>query len=64
MYNIICETKHQSRFDGEYRMLRAGALGCLRVMVWEGRWEVGSGWGTVYTRGRFMLMYGKTNTIL
>ena len=27
-------------------------------------WEGGSGWEHVYTRGRFMLMYGKTNTVL
>ena len=34
-------------------------------MVWGGSWGEGSGLGThVYTRGRFMLMYGKTNTIL
>jgi len=35
-------------------------------MVWGRRWERGSGWGRehVYTRGGFMLMYGKTNTIL
>ena len=28
------------------RMLRAGALGRPRGMVWGGRWEEGSGWGT------------------
>ena len=27
MYNIIYETKRQSRFDAGYRMLGAGALG-------------------------------------
>ena len=46
--------------------------GCLGLVHWddpEGRdWE-GCGRGVqdgehVYTRGRFMLMYGKTNTIL
>ena len=46
MYNIICETNHQSRFDAWYRMLRAGALGWPRAMVQRGRWEGGSGWGT------------------
>ena len=46
MYNIICETNCQSRFDAWYRMLGAGALGWPRGMVWEGRWEGGSGWGT------------------
>ena len=39
MYNIICETNRQSRFDAGIRMLRAGALGwrfflkCSRVSV-------------------------------
>ena len=32
---------------------------------WGGSWEGGSGWGTYYTHGRFMLMYGKNyyNTV-
>ena len=46
MYNIICETNPQSRFNAWYRMLGAGALGWPRGMVWEGKWEGGSGWGT------------------
>ena len=37
---------HQSRFDAGYRMLGAGALRQPRGMVWGGRWEGGSGWGT------------------
>ena len=36
----------QSRFDAQYWMLRAGALGRLRGMVWGGRREEGPGWGT------------------
>ena len=65
MYNIMYETSRQSRFDARYWMLGAGALGRPRQMVWGGRWEEGSGWGThVYTCGRFILIYGKTNTIL
>ena len=36
----------QSRFDTGYRKLGAGALGWPRGMVWGGRWESGSGWGT------------------
>ena len=55
----------QSRFDAGYRMLGAGALGLPRGMVWGGRWDGGfQDWEHVYTRGGFMLMYGKTNTIL
>ena len=46
MYNIIYETSHQSRFDAWYWMLGAGALGRPRGMVWGGRREEGSGWGT------------------
>ena len=46
MYNIIYETSHQSRFDAQYWMLGAGALGRPRGMVWGGRREEGSGWGT------------------
>ena len=36
----------QSRFDARYWMLGAGALGRPRGMVWGGRKEEGSGWGT------------------
>ena len=46
MYNIIYEMSRQSRFDAGYWMLGAGALGQTRRMVWGGRWEEGSGWGT------------------
>ena len=46
MYNVIYETSRQSRFDAWYRMLGAGALGWPRGMVWGGRREEGSGWGT------------------
>ena len=36
----------QSRFDARYWMLGAGAPGRPRGMVWGGRREEGSGWGT------------------
>ena len=45
MYNIIYEMSRQSRFDAQYWMLGAGALGRPRGMVWGGRREGGSGWG-------------------
>ena len=46
--------------------------GCLGLVHWdnpegwygEGGGREGSGCGTMYTCGGFMLMYGKTNTIL
>ena len=40
------ETSCQSRFDARYWMLGASALGWPRGMVWGGRREDGSGWGT------------------
>ena len=46
MYNIIYETSHQSSFGARYWMLGAGTLGRPRGMVWEGRREEVSGWGT------------------
>ena len=40
------EMNCQSRFDAGYWILGAGALGRPRGMVWGGRREEGSGWGT------------------
>ena len=40
------ETSRQSRFDARYWMLGAGAQGRPRGMVWGGKKEEGSGWGT------------------
>jgi len=41
-----CKTSCQSRFDAGYWMLGASALGLPGGMVWGGRREEGSGWGT------------------
>ena len=54
----------QSRFDAGYRM-----LGLVHWHDPEGWYREGGGRRVqdgehVYTRGRFMLMYGKTNIIL
>ena len=62
MYIIICELNHQSRFD-------AVSLGLVPWDDPEGWYREGGERGVqdgehVYTRGGFMLMYGKTNTIL
>ena len=54
----------QSRFNAGYRMLGAGALGWSRGMYEEGGGRWVQDWEHVYTRGSFMLMYGKTNPIL
>jgi len=45
-------------------MLGASALGRPRGMVWGGRREEGSGWEHMYTCGGFILIFGKTNTIM
>ena len=44
-----------------YSMLGAGARGWPRGMLWGGRWEGGSCWDRMYTRGGFMSMYVETN---
>ena len=41
MYEMSC----QSRFDTQYWIIGAGALGRPRGMVWGGRREEGWGWG-------------------
>ena len=65
MYNIMYETSRQSRFDVRYWMLVAGALGRPRGMVWGGRREEGSGWGThVYLwRIHFNIWENQYNTV-
>ena len=59
MYNIICETNHQSRFDA----------GCSEPVHWDDSegWD-GEGGGRgfqdgehMYTCGGFMSMYGKNH---
>ena len=64
MYTIMEETNRQSMFDTGYRMLGAGARGRSREMIWSGRWEGVQDWELTFTRGGFMSMYGKTNTVL
>ena len=64
MYNIIYEIKHQSRFDKD--------TGCLGLVHWddpEGWYGEGGARRVqdgehMYTCGGFILIYGKTNTIL
>ena len=61
MYITICEIDHQSKFNVWNRALKASALGQPWGMGWGERWEGGSGWGHMYTRGWFMSMYGKNH---
>jgi len=64
MYNIMYETSHQSRFDARYWMLGAGALGRPRRRVGEGGGRRVQDGEHRYTCGGFILIFGKTNTIL
>ena len=58
----------QSRFDARYWMLGAGALGRPRGMEWGGRREGGGrrvqDGEHMYTCGGFILIFGKTNTVM
>ena len=60
--NIMYEMSCQSRFNARYWMLGAGALGRPRGMGWGGR-RVQDG-EHMYTCDRFILIFGKTNTIM
>ena len=42
----MCKKQSVTMIDKECWMLGASALGRPRGMVWGGRWERGSGWGT------------------
>ena len=54
----------QSRFNARYWMLGAGALGRPRGMVWRGRREEGSGWGThVYGQIHFDIWQNQYNIV-
>ena len=64
MYNIMYETSCQSRFDARYWMLGAGALGGPRGRVGEGGGRRVQDGEYGYTCGGFILIFGKTNTIL
>ena len=63
---IISYMKRVARFDVRYWMLGAGALGRPGGMEWGGRTEEGDvqDGEHMYTCGGFILMYGKTSTIL
>ena len=64
MCNIMYETSCQSRFDARYWMLGAGALGRPRGMERGGRREEFQDGEHMYTCGGFILLFGKTNTIV
>ena len=73
---MICENGIETRILSYVKQITSPGLvcdtGCLGLVHWddlEGWYGEGGGSGVqdgehMYTRGRFMSMYGKTNTIL
>ena len=64
-----CTISYKKRIANSGLMQDTGCLGLVRWDDPEGWYGEGDGRGVqdgehVYIRGRFMLMYGKTNTIL
>ena len=64
-----CIISYKKRIASPYLMQDSGCLGLVHQDDPEGSYGAGGARGVqdgehVYTRGRFMLMYGKTNTIL
>ena len=64
-----CIISHNKRIASPGLMQDTGCLGLVHWDDPEGWYGEGGGrgvrdWEHVYTRGGFMLMYGKTNTIL
>ena len=64
VYIIICEMNRQSRFNAGYRMLGAVHWDDPERWYGEGGGKGVQDWEHMYTRGRFMLTYDKTNTVL
>ena len=63
MYNIMYEMSRLSKFDARYWMLGAGALGRPRGYEEGGGRRVQDG-EHMYTCGGFILIFGKTITIM
>ena len=67
--NETCMISYKKRIASPGSMQDTGCLGLVHWDDPEGWYREGGGRGVqdgehVYTHGRFMLMYGKTNTIL
>ena len=65
----ICTISYKKRIASPGSMQDTGSLGLVHWDDPEGWYREGGGKGVqdgehVYTHGRYMLMYGKTNTIL
>ena len=62
-----CIISYKKLIGSPGSMQDTGCLGlvhCDDPEVQGRRWEGSSGWGTCVHPGGFMLMYGKTNTVL
>ena len=64
-----CIISYMKRITSPFSMQDTGCLGLVHWddperWYWEGGGRGVQDWEHVYIRGRFMLMYGKTNTIL
>ena len=61
-----CILSYKERIASLGSMQGAGCLGLVHGVTWRDGVCVGGRWDGehVYTRGRFMLMCGKTNTVL
>ena len=63
-----CIISYAKRITSPGSMHDTGSLGLVHWDDPEGSYgeggRTGSGWEHVYTHGGFMLMYGKTNTLL
>ena len=64
MYNIMYETSCQSRFDARYWMLGAVALDDAEGLYGEEGGRRAQDGEHMYTCGRFISIFGKTNIIL
>ena len=64
MYNIMYEMSRQSTFDARYWMLGAGAWDDPEGGYGEGGGRRVQDGEHRYTCGGFILIFGKTNTIL
>ena len=64
-----CIISYMKRITSPDSMQDTGCLGLVHWddlegwMIWGGRWELVQDGEHVCSRGRFVLMYGKTNTV-
>ena len=64
--HVYYHVRNESPVYVQYRIQDAWgwSWGGCREMIGAGRWEGVQDWELMYTRGGFMSMYGKINTVL